>query len=154
MSDDRGPERSKRLLWVLGGLVAVVLVAGAVAGALRGPARLDPDSPEGAVQGYLEAVLDEDYELAAGYFSQDLARECSASDFRDAFVDESLTVTLDDVRLGDGRADVRVRFRAMAGDAPLGAPDYSYEENFTVVDEGGAWRLHEEPWPIHFCGDR
>lgn len=150
------PRRARWLLWTLVIVVAAVLVAAAVAGALRSPAAFSPDSPEGAVQGYVQAVLDGDVEAAAAYFSADLSRTCSALDFGAAApVDPSLTVTLEEVRRRAGYVEVVVRLRSVSGDLPFDAYESSYTQRLVLVEEDGAWKLDEEPpWPIHLCGHR
>jgi hypothetical protein len=158
----RGVDQSERprrsqptvLLWILGGLVALTLVVGAVAGALRAPTLLDPDSPEGVTQAYLQAVLDHRHADASAYFSAATAARCSARDFRSAWVPESLTATLDGVRVEDGRAEVSVRIRSVAGPGPFGGGDYSSLEVFSLVEEDAGWRLSGEPWPLPFCERR
>lgn len=155
--DDHGggqpPAHARWMLWTFGILIAVVLLAGAVAGALRSPAEFPPDSPEGAVQGYVQAVLDGEDEVASGYFSADLARTCSAPDFRNAGpVDPSLTVTLEEVRHRAEHVEVEVRLRSLSGAPPFDAYESSYTERFLLVEEDGAWKLDgESPWPVHFC---
>lgn len=151
--DGGGPPRARWMLWAFGLMIAAVLLAGAVAGALRSPAALPPDSPEGAVQGYVQAVLDGDDETAAEYFSAELTRTCSPPDFRDARpVDPSLTVTLEEVRRRGDQVEVEVRLRELSGDPPFDAYESSYTERFLLVEEDGAWKLDgESPWPIHFC---
>ncbi|HSK98133.1 MAG TPA: hypothetical protein VK891_16020 [Euzebyales bacterium] len=143
------PRRSQRLLWVLGGLVAVALLVGALVGALRSPAELDPDSPEGVVQAYLEAVIEGDHAAAAGYLSEETARRCRASAFRQAWVPDGLTADLDGVRVRGPRTEVRVRMRTTAD--PFTLDGYTSTETFTLADENGAWRLVDDPWPLYAC---
>lgn len=144
--------RSRRLLWALGATVALVLVAGALAGTLREPAPLPEGSPERTVQAYIAAVLDRDYARATDFFSADLARRCRAGDFHPDQVREPLRVTLDDVHVGQGRAEVTVRLRSDAGDPslPLFESD-GYREHFLLVEEAGMWVLDEDPWPLYHC---
>jgi hypothetical protein len=137
------------LLWGFAALVAASLIVGAVAGALRAPARLPPGSPEQAVQAYLGAVLDGDHGEAAGHLTAEAARRCSVSAFRQAWVPEGLTAELDGVRLRDGQADVRVRLRTATD--PFALDDFTSTETFTLVDEGGTWRLTGSPWPLYSC---
>ncbi len=144
------PGRSRALLWVLGGLVLVTLVIGAVVGAVRDPATLDPQSPEGVVQSYLEAVFDHDYTNAVGYLTAETAERCRPSAFRDAWVPDDLIADLDEVRVRDGQADVRVQLRSTADPLPFESMDPSVE-TFTLVDDDGPWRITDEPWPLHSC---
>lgn len=146
-----------RLLWVLVAVVALLLVVGAVAGAVRDPAALDPGSPEGVTQAYLQDVFDRDFAAARQHLSEESAQACSTADFRLAWVPESLTAVLDEVRLRDGEADVAVRIRTVSGPGPFGGGDYSSYEVFTLVrpdDSGDAWRISGDPWPLFDCGQR
>lgn len=146
-----GRRRSTTLLWVLGALVAVALVVGAAVGSLRGPVELDRDRPEGAVQAYLEAVLDRDHAAATTWLSAETARRCPSSAFRETWVPEDLTADLDGVQMDGGRAEVRVRLRTMAEPLPFGGGGFSSTEAFTLVEEDGGWRVTDDPWPLYSC---
>ena len=152
-SGQRRRERSTMLLWVLGALVAVAVVVGAVVGGLRGPAALDRDSPEGAVQGYLDAVLDRDYAEAVAYLSEQTAERCPASAFRETWVPDDLAAHLEGVQVEGDRAEVRVRLRAAADPPPFDA-GFESTEAFTLVEEDGVWRLTGEPWPLYSCREK
>lgn len=147
----RGWPPSRVALWALAGLAGVVLVVAAVAGALREPADLDPDTPEGVVQDYLEAVLARDHDAAVAHLSEADADHCGAEGFQRAYVPEALTATLDEVRLRGDRADVLVRLREPTGPPPFGGPGMRSTEAFELVRDGGAWRLTGRPWPLHWC---
>lgn len=145
------PVRSTVLLWVLAALVAVALVVGALVGVLRPPVSLAPGSPESVVQAYLQAVIDGEYEDAVGYLSTGAAGRCPASMFRDAWIPPSLTAELDDVRPGARQADVQVRLRSAADPPPFGDGGFNSIERFTLVREGGDWRISGDPWPVFAC---
>jgi hypothetical protein len=148
--------RPRVLLWVLIGVAVAALVIGAVAGALREPAELPADSPEGVVQAYLQAVLDGDVTAARGYLAATTAERCTAGDYRQAWVPESLTATLDEVTVADGggsdEAEVDVRLRTVAGPEPFGGGDFSSLETFVLMREDGTWQVTGEPWPVFSCG--
>lgn len=148
--DEPQADRSRTLLWVLGGLTLAALLVGVVIGGLRDPATVDPESPEGVVQSYLLAVFDHDYPQAVEYLSVETAERCTASVFRDAWVPDDVVVDLDDVRIRNGRADVRVQLRSTAQPLLFEAMNTSIE-TFVLADEEGAWRISEEPWPLFSC---
>jgi hypothetical protein len=144
------PDRSRTLLWVFGGVVLLTLVIGVVVGALRNPATLDPQSPEGVVQSYLVAVLDDDFVTAASYLSAETAQRCRASAFREAWVPDDLTADLDDVRFRADRAEVRVQLRSATDPLSLESPD-SPIETFVLIEDDGPWRIAGDPWPLYSC---
>lgn len=139
-------------LWVLAGLAGSALLVGGVVGALREPADLDPDSPEGVVQAYLQAVLDEDYAEAAGYFAAETAERCDSEAFADAWIGDWQTADLEDVRMRGAEAQVTVRFRSPSAPPPVPAGNgYRRSQTLTLVEEDGAWRLTGTPWPLRHC---
>ena len=48
-------DRSHAVLWAFGALVVAALAVGAIVATLRGSTALDPTTPEGVVQAYLQA---------------------------------------------------------------------------------------------------
>jgi hypothetical protein len=135
----------------LSGVLVTVLIAGAVAGALRGPDVLDPDRPEGVVQAYLQANLDNDHHRAHGFLSVETAERCTVSDLRQAWIPESITASLDGVRVRADEAEVRVRLRTVAGPEPFGGGGFTTVETFVLTREEGRWRLTETAWPAFDC---
>lgn len=156
-SEQRGGTRrspwpqSRVALWSLAVLAGAVLVIAAVAGTLREPVELDPGTPEGVVQAYLEAVIAGDHDAAAAHLSADDAERCDASRFRGAYVSDSMTATLDDVQVRGERAEVRVQLREPSAPPPFGSPGMRSSESFELVAEAGTWRLTGQPWPVHWC---
>jgi hypothetical protein len=142
--------RSRTLLWILGGTVVVALVIGIAVGGLRQPTMLDSATPEGVVQAYLSAVFDHDYQQAVDHLTQESATRCTTSDFRASAVDDDIVVDLDEVRVRDDRVEVRVQMRATAEPLPFEAVD-TWTETFVLIDEGGAWRITGDPWPLTSC---
>lgn len=143
--------RPSVLLWAMAALVLLALLAGALASALRDPRPLDPDTPEGVVQRYLQAVLEGDFTEAARFLSDTTAEDCEPVELRQAWVPESLTATLDSVQARGAEADVTVRLRGVAGPEPFGSGGYSSLETFALVREGGQWRVAGQPWPLLGC---
>lgn len=145
------PARSATALWVLGGFVALALLAGAVAGALREPAALDPGAPEGVVQAYLQAIIAGDHETAARHLSEPVARRCRDA-FADAWMPESPTARLQSVETYGDVVEVRVEVTSVSGPPPpLGSGQHSFVERFSLAREGGAWRIERPPWPVRHC---
>jgi hypothetical protein len=155
---DRGHRRPRpgasAWVWVLSGVLVTILIVGAVAGALRSPDVLDPDRPEGVVQAYLQAMLDNDHHRAHGLLSEETAERCTVSELRQAWIPESITASLDEVRVRGEEAEVRVRLRTVAGPEPFGDGGFTTVETFVLIREEGRWRLTEAPWPAFDCRSR
>jgi hypothetical protein len=152
--DSHPPSRSTALLWGLGGILLAVIVVGAVASALREPVLLEVGTPEGVAQRYLQAVLDDDPSAAAAFLSAD--SRCDVEDYDEVWVPDSLTVSLDSVRLleSEQAAEVRVRLRSVAGPGPFGDGGYSSFETLRLARQDGRWTLVGTPWPLYDCRER
>jgi hypothetical protein len=143
-------------LWIL--IVAAVvlvlaIVIAAIVGAKRDAPVYEEGSPQAALQGYLDAVIDGDATEAYGYLSDDLRSECTLSDLRNAAAEaQDVTVTLRTVRDEDGTVRIDVTIEQNGGGLLLGG-GYRYDETFILGDTNGVWKLSERPWPIYFCSE-
>lgn len=126
---------------VLAALVTVLLVG-------REPEDLPPGTPEAAVQEYLDAVLDGDDEAAAALFTP--TNPCTVLDLENAWVDEDVRVTLDDVRV-DGKA-ARVEVTVASSGGGLVPDAWSEEQTFRLSEIDGDWLISGVPWPLFECG--
>ncbi len=122
--------------------VVVVLVAGR-----GGTTEFPADSPEGALQRYLAAVDEGDYDAAYEYFSERVKDEMSVDDFR-----RNIGM------FGAPQSGQRVLFRGSSGDADRVRleldVEYFYDDGFggssfrqprevTMIREGGEWRIDD-----------
>jgi hypothetical protein len=136
--------------WILAAALVVLVTAAVAVGVLREPALLDPQSPEGTVQAYVQAVLDGDWAEARSHLGDDLDADCSAIDFRQAWVPDGLTATLDDVKVDGDEAEVAIRLRTAAEPDPFGG-GYATTETFDLTREGSTWLVIGQPWPVYDC---
>lgn len=131
--------------------VVVVLVVIAVIIALQPPEVLDPSTPEGAAQGYFQAVHDGDGQRIAVYVTQDLDERCDGfGHLRDLGRYEEgrsagVVIVRTDV-VGDS-ATVDVTITVAAGDAPFDVESYSLDERLVMERDGDRWLISEVPWP-------
>jgi hypothetical protein len=124
------------------GAVVVVATAIVLLGGNRGPANYPADSPEGALQRYLVAWFDEDYDTAYEYFSTPIKARMSYSDFT-AYLYEygDQTVTINRTT-GDGdRRRIYVTVEEFYGLGP--GSSYSHDEIISMVLEAGGWKIDE-----------
>jgi hypothetical protein len=141
------------------GAVAILAVVAVGLSAARDPDQFPADSPQAALQAYLQAFDDGDYEAAYASFSADVRGQMSLQDFERAATDyhlyatESRGVLYDGVATdGDERATLQLTVEVSYGDV-LFADRYSYPTEVRMVREDGAWRIdqalvHLDPAPV------
>jgi len=140
----------KRANKVLGIVLAVIAAVALIAVlALKEPiAELDKGTPEGAVQQYLGAVTDRDFEQALTFLAAD--SKCTVEDFDRAYIQDSLRIGLSEVSPAESTAVVTVSIQYSNGD-PFGGT-YSEDQNFRLVKTDAGWKISGIPWPTYECG--
>jgi hypothetical protein len=137
--------------------LVVVSVVIALVSPVGGVKDLPADAPEGVVQRYIMAVQERDYPLAHSYFSARLQRACTVDNMitESRWVAEGAgrrRVELGETKsLSDGRTQVRVRITDVDVSPPFGVNEFSHDEWYVLVREGGAWRLDSLGWPVTWC---
>lgn len=126
----------------------MALVA-AVLATTRSEPEFDPNLPEGAVQGYLRAVFDEDEDRALTYLAA--GTECDRDDFRGAVTSDSARVVLRGAEVDGDEATVVVEIVYTGGQGPFDTYEWSEEQTFELERKGDRWVLVGEPWPLYFC---
>lgn len=131
-------------------VILVVLALAVIAIAVGGRTiSLDPDSPEGVVQRYTQAVIDGDRPTAEAL----LADGDRCDSYQDPYMDTDIRVTLGDVRITGDTAVVEVTVGYGGGD-PFAPYDYSDRSRFLLTNVDGAWLIDETPWPFWICIER
>ena len=145
--------------WLIGGglFLAVLLVASVVVALLEDEESFAEGTVEEAVQVYLRAVEDDDFETAYGFLSSELKDECSIDEFaggnipsRSDLSDER--VTLEKTTTVEETVFVTVRVTRLQGRGPFGTSESSFEQRFSLRQQEGNWRFTEYPWPFFRCG--
>lgn len=144
------------------GVVAILAVVAVGLSAARDPDQFPADSPQAALQAYLQAFDAEDYEAAYASFSADVQRQMSLEEFERAATDYGMYATesrhvlydgVDQVQTdGDERATLRLTVEVSYGDV-LFADRYSYPTEVRMLREDGVWRIdqalvHLDPAPV------
>ena len=140
------PPATRRPLIVIGVLLAAAVVGTIVAGILIGPATYEPGTPEAAVQGFVQAVLDDDPEAALEWV--DPTRGCRRSDV-EVYRSDRVSARIDDVDIGGDAATVSVMF-TQSGDDPFGG-GWSYQETFDLARSGDGWSIERTTWFYVSC---
>lgn len=139
---------TNRPVWLLPAGIGLLVLVLVVVALVRDPVQLDPETPAGAVQEYLQAISDEDYEAAFELLHPDEFEECFPSDIERHAHNEPFTASLESDRepVSDGdRVLVNVRMR-FGTDGPFGSGWETFE-SFELVSEDGFWWITGEPWP-------
>jgi hypothetical protein len=129
--------------------VIVTLVAGA-----GDPEPLPEGSPEKAVQDFILAVDDGDFEAAYAMLHPDLQDTCPVSDFRRYIGegrDSGFRVSLKSVDYIREEAHVTVAVTTFSGSPPFDFSEYTSDSLFVAVQVDGTWLIREAPWPFSGC---
>ena len=140
-------KRANRVLGIV--IAAIAIVALIVVLAVKEPtAQLDKSTPEGAVQQYLNAATDRDFDQAMSYLTSD--SKCTTDDFERAYIQDSLRIGLSETTETATSAKVTVKIETSNGD-PFGGT-YAETQTFQLVKENSGWKISGIPWPNYECG--
>ena len=149
------PARSSRspdariLVW-FGVAVGLLVIVAVVLTFVERP-RLDPGTPEGVVQRYLQAVVEGRRSEARSYLSDRLQDECD-SGFprhvsRDAYRIEWVDTVVDG---SEAWVDVLVA----EDDLGVFGSYYEFDAGFTLQESADGWRITDQEWPWYGCSER
>ncbi len=138
---------ARKRSWLVPTIGLVVVGILTVIALVREPVTLDPDTPEGTVQAYLQAISDQDYDAAYEMLGSETADGCEPDDISRNRFYTSFTATLGDVeQVGDAYSvEVSIREGSDSGFVDAG-PGY-FPEPFRVEMEQGEWVIVGDPWP-------
>ncbi len=143
---------NRTLIWIATSIVGVVVVAGAIvllAGG-REPETFEPGSPQAAMQAYLAAWDEGDYEAAYSFFSEGVQADASFDAYESQArshgsyggSDGSRATFIDDVE-GDGdRVTIHLTTEEYYGDGP-GAQVYRNPRQVRMIHESDGWKIDE-----------
>ena len=142
---------SRTLGLVVGIVLALAVAVAAIVTSMRPTPQLDPDTPEGTVQAFFEAIEADDWEGLRALLSGPLQEDCQASElaqFRDD-IDRAVIARVDSAG-SDTIVDVRVS-RVVVED-PLNP--YTYDDTFQFVlsQENGRLAVSQLPWQFYCEG--
>lgn len=143
-------DRSRMVLIAIGVAVAV-LVGVAIVIALQPPTELDPTTPEGAAQGYFQALHDGDDTLLTSYLTDDLTDRCDAllylEDFRHYEQRDATSVSIISTEIDGNDARVEVTITVTYGEGPFAAGSDTFDETLVMEHQGDRWLISEPAWP-------
>lgn len=141
--------KPERVLAVVVGIIVVIAAVAAVVASRRDAVVYDADTPEGAVQAYLRAVIDDDHDAADAYL--DPAADCDWADVGRVGRDVARAVLVDS-EIENGEAVVRVEIVHATGGGPFDVVEFTEDETFRLVRHDDRWLITGSPWPFYLCG--
>lgn len=145
------PAQPSTRKWLVPSIGLGLVVALSIIALTRQPVSLDPDTPAGTLQAYLQAIADKDYSAALGHLDAKLQADCSVSEISSNVYYDNFTATLGDVEESGTEATVQASIQE--GTGGFGDPGYpGYFETFELVKEADGWSITANPWPYFSYG--
>lgn len=138
------PDRA--LISILAFIGVIVVIAVIVVFTRGGAADVDPTTPEGVVQTYTRAVIDNDYTTALDSLTSDVRENCDRVEPRSL---QGLRMTAISTKIVDDTAFVRVTIEQ--GSGAYGGSSYEYEDSFSLLRVGDDWKITLAPWALVTC---
>lgn len=148
MNTTQTPQRPNRILLIVVAVAVLAIVATVILSG-RPPQQLDPGTPEATVQTFVQAAIDRDFLVAESQLSTTLTADCRTQ-LRQAWIEDSVRVTLDDVLVDGDTATVYANVQSGSGglfDSYRGSSDNA----FSLIREDGEWRITQPGWPYLYC---
>ena len=145
------PTTGRSLGLVVGVVLVVAVAAAAVVTSLRPSAQLDPNTPEGTVQVFFQAVESEDWDRAQALLTRSVQDECEPSELAE-FRDDIDRAVVTDVEQAGPETIVEVRASRVVVDDPLNPYSYDDTFRFVLIEEDGRLAIIELPFQF-FCQD-
>lgn len=138
---------------VVGVVLALAVAVAAIVTSMRPTPQLDPDTPEGTVQAFFQAVEADDWEGVRTLLSARLQEDCEASELAQ-FRDDVDRAVISDVEAAGSETIVKVRASRVVVDDPFNP--YSFDDTFQFVlsQEDGQMVVSELPWQFYCEGVR
>ena len=144
--------------WLISGaaILGLLLAASVIVAILQEEEDFAPGSPEAAVQAYLRALNEEDFQAAYDLLSPELQSRCSIEDTLGGRVSsrwqiEEKRMTLESAQTVEETTFVTVRVTELSRGGLFGPSEYSFEVSFALRQLDGNWKFSQNPWPSFEC---
>lgn len=146
-----GMERNRTVGLGIAAAVVLALSVIVISSLAREPASFDSDSPEGVVQSYVTALIDERWSDARSHLDEELRDRCDATELARARTEDVSRVSIDDVSTTDGSSIVDVTITHSSLNDPLNPSTWDQEVSYTLIREVDRWVVDEIGWPYPPC---
>ena len=136
--------RPTTVLAIVAALIVLLAIVAAVLAEGRERPTLDPGTPEGVVQLYVQALFDDDVAAAIEYL--DPALGCS-DPLPEPYLADTARVSVVTTTTNDDTATVELAIE----EGGLLEGSWSHPERFTLIRNGEQWLITGDPWPIYEC---
>jgi hypothetical protein len=145
--------RTRSVLYIGIGVLAVAALGAAVVLLAEGrrPASFEPGTPQAAMQEYLAAWQDDDYEAAYRSFSDEIRADTSLEEyesqlrnFGDPYGPESdVAVYIDKAEGDDAQVTLYLTVEQYYGDGGLGGGSYRSQHTVRMIHQADGWKIDE-----------
>ena len=135
------------VLAIITGFVVIVAIVAAIFASRDMAPDWPDDSPEAAVQTYVQAVIDQDYAQAIAHLDPSL--ECTPEDFVQSYYPQDTAMSLLKAHIGPDEATVSVEFGSYS--ETFTDPFIGQEQFELIPDDTDGWLITGTPWPIYSC---
>lgn len=135
------------VLAVITGLIVILAVVAALIAGRDQTSQWPPDSPEAAVQNYVQAVVDQNYPVALRHLDPALA--CNVTHFEQSYYPQDNAISLFQASITADEATVLVEIGS------YGEPFFDafvHQEQFDLINTPDGWLVTGSPWPVYICG--
>ncbi|MGV8876388.1 MAG: hypothetical protein ACOH1K_02630 [Rhodoglobus sp.] len=140
------PRPDRTLIAVVVVIATIVVIALVVVFTRGGAVEVDPATPEGVVQSYSLAVLDNDYDNAREFISAEIRATCTKAE---PSMVQGLRMTVISSKVTGDTAVVRVTMEHDGGS--FGGTGYEYDGVFILIHDGDLWKVESAPWELALC---
>jgi hypothetical protein len=138
------------LLAIVAGTILLVIVSILVVflyGRSRTAPPVDPNSPAGVVQAYVEATRNGEIEKARGYLTREARAQVEQRDRQNTYsppTDDNVRIVIETATVTDTTAEVKVSISHFyARSDPFSSSNYHRDTSVRLVREDGAWRISQ-----------
>lgn len=136
------------VLAIITGVIVILAIIAAIFAMRDREPNWPDDSPEAAVQAYVQAVVAEDLDAAIEKLDPEL--ECTPEDLRNLYYPQDTAIALLQAHVQPDSATVAVEI-GNYGDPFL--DPFVNEERFELIpDANEGWLITGNPWPVYDCG--